>query len=202
VIQRIEIRRAISALLRVPAGQLPPPLVLERLAQSWGNGIYAAEPEYLNAVCRLALVTKGPILECGSGLTTLVLAALAGRRGIEIWSLEQDPRWQRRIMAAVRRIGGVHVALAALRSYGEFDWYTLPHGIPDGFRLVICDGPPGVTRGGRYGLLPVMRSALAHHASVLLDDAQRPGEREVVTRWQNAGWKLIASGKYAQLIVH
>lgn len=28
------------------------------------------------------------------------------------------------------------------------------------FSLIICDGPPGGTKGGRSGLVPVMRSKL------------------------------------------
>ena len=49
--------------------------------------------------------------------------------------------------------------------------------------LVICDGPPSSTRGGRFGLVPVLRENLAPGFRILLDDARRPGEREVLRRW-------------------
>jgi len=82
----------------------------------------------------------------------------------------------------------VTVHIAPLRSWDRFDWYDPPMDcIPRGFGLVICDGPPGATRGGRFGLFPVMQDCLATDAVILLDDADRAGEREVAERWQ-AEW--------------
>jgi len=74
--------------------------------------------------------------------------------------------------------------LTTLRDYGDFDWYDVdPLELPT-FSLVICDGPQGSTRGGRLGLLPVLRERLAPGCSILLDDAARPSEREVLRRWK------------------
>lgn len=71
-----------------------------------------------------------------------------------------------------------------LASYGDYTWYVPPlEQMPSGFGLVICDGPPGDTLGGRYGMLPVMKTRLARHCVILLDDVQRPAEREVAERW-------------------
>ncbi|MDO9580730.1 MAG: hypothetical protein Q7J06_09235 [Bacteroidales bacterium] len=53
------------------------------------------------------------------------------------------------------------------------------------FCLVICDGPPGGTKGGRSGLIPVMRSKLERSALILLDDAARPYERLIAELWLN-----------------
>ena len=39
--------------------------------------------EYLAACIQNALVVKGPILECGSGLSSLVVGAIAKQQGIE-----------------------------------------------------------------------------------------------------------------------
>ena len=51
------------------------------------------------------------------------------------------------------------------------------------FSLVICDGPPASTPGGRYGLLPVMRDKLKAGATILLDDAVREEEQVIANRW-------------------
>lgn len=76
------------------------------------------------------------------------------------------------------------IALAPPRSYGEFDWYDITRiDLPISIAAVVCDGPPSMTRGGRYGLLPVLRSRLGG-AVILLDDADRPGEADVLDRWQ------------------
>jgi hypothetical protein len=37
--------------------------------------------------------------------------------------------------------------------------------------------------GGRYGLLPELRPSMAADCVILLDDASRDGEQEVLKRW-------------------
>ena len=62
--------------------------------------------------------------------------------------------------------------------------YIQPNSMPDKFGLVICDGPPGNTIGGRYGLIPVMRTRLSKGTLILLDDASRPDEQNIAERWR------------------
>jgi hypothetical protein len=56
--------------------------------------------------------------------------------------------------------------------------------MPDSFPLVVCDGPPGSTKGGRYGLVPIMREWLKPGCVILLDDAGREQERAIARRWE------------------
>lgn len=73
-----------------------------------------------------------------------------------------------------------------LKDYGDFCWYDAPlESMPDSFSLVICDGPPGATKGGRYGLVPFMRDRLRSGCVILLDDAEREEERTIAARWQS-----------------
>jgi len=147
---------------------------------------WSAELEYLEEICRLAAKTNGSILECGSGLTTVLLALLARKRGITVWSLEHQPEWYDCVRKTLHkyRIENVNLCLAPLRSYGDFMWYSPPmEQMPRDFRLVVCDGPPGTTRGGRYGLFPVMNERIAWECIVLLDDAERENEAKVLRRW-------------------
>jgi len=51
--------------------------------------------------------------------------------------------------------------------------------------MVICDGPPGATKGGRYGLVPVMKDRLRTGSFILLDDAAREQEQEIARRWMS-----------------
>lgn len=167
----------------------------------WGNERWSAEARYLSEVVRSAERTKGSILECGSGLTTLMLGTVASRRGIQLHALEHDADWYARVSQAIDHFGltNVTVHLAPLRDFGQFDWYDAPlHGMPDDFSLVICDGPPGVTRGGRSGMLPTMREKLSKTFSILLDDTNRPAERELVQEWTRelgASPTMHASGR-------
>jgi len=130
--------------------------------------------------------TSGPIAECGSGLTTLVLASAASLSGRRVHSFEHDADWAARVTRElpVRLRPCVELNVTPITSYSEFDWYSLeaatpPHAI--GF--VVCDGPPGATRGGRYGLGPVLRPYLAPGCIVLLDDTQRRDEHQIIRRW-------------------
>ena len=69
----------------------------------------------------------------------------------------------------------------------------------------IADGPPGNTKGGRYGLLPIMRSRLAPDVVILLDDAERPGEQRVLQQWKaeyQAAYELHPDTHKAWPVVH
>jgi predicted O-methyltransferase YrrM len=165
-----------------------PSVVLYRLFYGWGNEDYAAEPEFLAAVVEAARRARGPILECGCGLSTLVLGVEADKRGLEVYSLEHDSTWAKRTKRALERhgIGSVRIIVARLRSYGAFVWYEPPRNeLPSAFSLVVCDGPPHTTQGGRYGLLPVLHAHLEPGAEILLDDVGRDEDRRILDRWES-----------------
>ena len=186
-LRRYDLKRAIRAIRQLPAGEVPDRKVLLMLTEGWGNPGYEAKLDYLVEVATKAAATPGPILECGSGLTTILTGLLAGRRGVELWSLEHTAEWRLRLMAVLSRhqISNTQVVLAPLREFDGFTWYDAPVELPDNFSLVICDGPPGDTPGGRYGLLPVAGNRLAKGAVILLDDVGRPSEQEVIERWRH-----------------
>src|SRR5262249_4210812 len=158
---------------------------LKRLQTAWDNEGMAAQTAYLREVARHASQTSGPILECGSGLTTLIIGLFAGRRGIKSWTLEHFAAWHQRVSETLARlqISTVKNYLAPLKDYGEFSWYDPPReGLPDRFSLIVCDGPPGSTKGGRYGVVPVLKDKFAPSTIILLDDADREAEADALRR--------------------
>ena len=180
-------RRAMRHVARLGAGEVPSRQLFEELQEGWGNEGMAARTDFLEEVTRQAAATTGPVLECGSGLSTLMLGMVAGRRGVETWSLEHMAEWHARVTSAVTgyEVPGVRLSLAPLRDFGDFSWYDPPLALmPAEFRLVVCDGPPGDTPGGRYGLLPVLGERLPAGSLILLDDVERAGELEVLRRWR------------------
>jgi hypothetical protein len=201
-------RSAIREIASLSEGQSPSREMLTRLQAGWGNEGFAARTDYLEEVARRAVETPGPVLECGSGLTSILLGFLAGRRGVETWSLEHFPEWLARVRATLERfkVPGVHVELSRLRDYDGFAWYDPPlASLPHEFQLVICDGPPGATAGGRYGLMPVLGERLSAESVILLDDSDREGEAEVLQKWMTEdNWKAsqqqTATGAYAVLM--
>jgi hypothetical protein len=162
------------------------PQLLGELVQGWGN-TWSAQQEFLSACLEAVRDADGPVLECGSGLSTILAGAVAQSRGTRLWTLEHDARWAAQTQNTLHRyrIYSVTVSLAPIRSYGDFDWYALPslQTVPGNISLVICDGPPGGTRGGRFGLVPVMLDKLRPDCTILLDDGAREDERAIAARW-------------------
>jgi hypothetical protein len=201
------LRRSMRRLAALKEGEAPSRELLADLLTAWSNDGFAADLDYLEEVARRAATVEGAILECGSGLTTLLAGVLAGRRGFETWSLEHHAEWHARVGAALREhnVPRARLALAPLKSFGEFSWYDPPLAeMPEAFGLVICDGPPWTTPGGRYGLLPVMRARLPAGSLILLDDANRPDEQEALNRWSDefgVGVEMRETGEGAYAFV-
>ena len=186
--RRLVFRRAMRRFLRDPEEcAVTGNRVISDLIYGWGNPLWSALEEYLVACIRCALTVRGPILECGSGLTTLVVGAVSQQRGSTLWSLEHSPAWAMRVRSELTRyhIDAVTLSDAPIVDRGEFSWYEAPtDSMPSGFSLVICDGPPAVTRGGRYGLVPTFHDRLAPGCVILLDDAWREEEGQIARRWK------------------
>ncbi len=183
----LHVRMALRALEAIPRTQVPSRAALERLGHAWANEGWAAELEVLEELAHHAATTPGPILECGSGATTLLLTALAARRGVDVWVLEHTPQWATRVARALgpERARTIHLCDAPLREFGEYDWYDAPlPQMPGAFRLVVCDGPPETTRGGRYGVVPMLADRLPHDAVLILDNAARPKQVDALQRWR------------------
>lgn len=179
-------RQTMREIAKLPPGEIPSRELLKKLRLGWDNQGWDAKLDYFDEIARRAVTTKGPILECGSGLSSLVMGYLAGRRGVEVWSLEHNADWHRRVSNVIKRhrVPGLNLCLAPLRDYGEFNWYDPPLAkMPEKFSLVICDGPPDLAHGGRYGLLPVLGDRIESGSVILFDDAREPGQPEVLQRW-------------------
>lgn len=187
-----------------------PRLLIQAAVIGWGNPRYRPSVGYATAVVSAAAVTPGAIVECGSGLTTL-LSRIVAPESAAVVTLENDRGWADTVRQRLVRFGlGVDgVIHAPLVDCGGYDWYSSPI-LPDEVGLVICDGPPAdgeppSTKGGRYGAGPATAESLSHGAVILLDDCHRLGELQVLHRWQTEfGWtaELAGSGPSQYAIVH
>ena len=160
---------------------------------------WSIEPDALELVLAEVSAGRERIVECGSGLSTIVIARLLRERGRgTLHALEHDPAWieltSERI-AAEGLEGHARVVAAPLadnplappgcRWYARGALAELPDG---GVDLLFVDGPPAsperAFERSRYPALPLLADRLARGARVLLDDAERAGERWVVERWE------------------
>ena len=172
----------------------------------WGAGTMRVAG--LVAVCNdMVLSARRCLLELGSGTSTVVLARLLQQR----WpggehrqvAVEHDGAWAGWVRDQLRREGladrttVLHVPLAP-HPHGQagLPWYdqeqleagldaALDGGAVD---ILLVDGPPADTADkvlARYPALPALHGRLAPGATVVLDDVERPGEQEVLRRWEH-----------------
>ena len=165
---------------------IPSEQTVRALVYGWGNTKWAADPAYIRTFMQYARQAANDILECGSGLSTLLLGLAARDTDVRVWSLEHDAEWADRMESLLARYGidTVTVCSSPLCDFGDFEWYDAPlDRLPKRFDVVVCDGPPYTTRGGRYGLVPVFGSRLCPGTVILLHDAQRRQEQNIAATW-------------------
>lgn len=145
----------------------------------WANPTFAADSGYLSTVLAAAREADGTVLECGSGLTTILLSYVVPEQSLV--SLEHLPHWAHGVNAHSR---GEPAVVAPLKSFGAYDWYSNDGLQLTNIALIVCDGPPRSTRGARYGAIPQTREFLAEDAILILDDVNRDDEKAVIDRWR------------------
>lgn len=163
-----------------------PEKLINDLIEGWGNKDWSARNDFIRVSIKEASKCKGTILECGSGLTTLLIGIVAGKNGRELWSLENSTAWAARVRKHLKKYGisNAYLCLGDLKNYGEYEWYGPSMKlIPDNISLILCDGPPASVKGGRYGVLPIMRGKLGKGCVILLDDYNREDEQRIMDRW-------------------
>jgi hypothetical protein len=173
------------------------PLLVQGGYLPWTTG--SMRPAGLVALCN-EIVHGGRtrIVECGSGVSTVLLARLLREREVgSLIALEHDRHWAALIGAQLgrERLDGIaRVIHAPLQ--GEPPWYRLnePSAMPDEIDLLIVDGPPASEPGHggrREPALPRFAQHLTADAAVILDDINRPGERTVLARWEaSTNWRF------------
>jgi predicted O-methyltransferase YrrM len=131
------------------------------------------------------------IVEFGSGLSTLVMArmleldVIPGRL-VSFDHNEGFAELTRRRLDALGQVAEVHaVPLEAAARWGyEGEWYATPD-LPDEIDLLVIDGPPAwLNEGSRGAAGPALFHRMAPGGIILLDDADRDGERANAERWR------------------
>jgi predicted O-methyltransferase YrrM len=163
----------------------------------WSTG--AMRPAGLVLVCNeIMYANRTSIVECGSGVSTVVLARLLRQRGAgTLAAVEHDEGWAARVGELLRREGLDRIARVLHAPLtGEPCWYdrSALEELPAAIDLLIVDGPPAHAAGDgdrRAPALDVLDPRLAPGATVVLDDIPRPGEREVLAGWEaTTAWRF------------
>ena len=155
---------------------------------------WAASPDFLWILARHALEHRPEtVVECGSGVSTLVLARCLQKNGSgRVVSLDHDAQFAEETRRNLARHGlsdWAQVIDAPLRA-GEiggrtFTWYAREK-VPDMDRIdmLVVDGPPTpMDPMMRYPAGPLLLAKLAPGGALFMDDADRPEERRIVELW-------------------
>lgn len=158
-------------------------------------GGWAASTDLLGELIR-AIASRRPrcVIELGSGVSTLVIAAaLRSNGGGRLISIDGDEGYAAQTREQLQRQGleaWVELRFAALTEMKcegiARPWYDtrVLADLAD-VELLLIDGPPTALRADiRYPSLPFFWGRLAPGAIVLLDDAARAPERAMAAAWQ------------------
>ncbi len=139
------------------------------------------------------------IVECGCGISTVIIGLALGNRSDRFLSLEHEACWLQATRDALVRAGlsgrvELHHAPLKPVGFGGQVWQAHDDAalLSNEAGLLLVDAPPGGV--GRMGVLPRLASHLQPGALVLLDDASRPAESACVSAWVREG--LASLGGY------
>jgi predicted O-methyltransferase YrrM len=158
-------------------------------------GGWAASTDLLGELLR-TVASHQPrlVVELGSGVSTLVIAAALRANGVgRLISIDADDDFAAKTREQLQRhdlADWVQLRRAALQTL-EFEgvsrpWYDSSVFVElEDIDLLLIDGPPRLLRWDiRYPALPFFWTRLSPGAIVLLDDAARPSERAIAKTWQ------------------
>jgi predicted O-methyltransferase YrrM len=176
----------------------PPADTLERL-QAAGPPLQTDAWSLSDGAIRRVLAGIGAgarkVVECGSGRSTVIVARrLRELAEGNIHSLEHDPAWAdaTRAQLATEGLDRASVITAPLEPHpltGGVGWYAAQavRALPTEIDLLLIDGPPAGEPELRRSRHPALRELGPHlraGATIILDDAIRPGERDAVAMWE------------------
>tara|TARA_Y100000310_G_scaffold304804_1_gene344340 strand:+ start:9612 stop:10877 length:1266 start_codon:yes stop_codon:yes gene_type:complete len=140
------------------------------------NNAFGATEDVLMLSVLLARKAKGPIIEAGSGLTTILMAAATDQR---VYCLEHHGLYAAQLRQLVAEAGVSNVGLCVCPI--KDGWYDPAgmEGLPHNFALGLNDGP---TRqlGSRVGFFKHFGWAVD---TIIADDADDEGFRAAISEW-------------------
>lgn len=164
-------------------------------------------------VWQLVATRPRTIVELGSGSSTILLAKVLQSlriEGVRHVVIDHDARFleitraNAQLNSVEGRIDFNLCPLGPVPSQSK-PWYQ---GVEDLCRavapidLLLVDGPPAFTpqdAGSRAAALPTCHQFLSRQALVIVDDADRSGEREMVRRWLSSFPDLERAGSGSQV---
>ena len=139
-----------------------------------GN-VWGAPADILQVAANLARATEWPVLEIGTGLSTIVLAAATTKK---VWAVEHDPEYAEKLEEMVASAGVNNVMLVTTEI--EDGWYNLENEeLPVEFGFAFVDGPPRAN-ADRMKFFDLYGDRCRY---ILCDDADDPNYASRLRAW-------------------
>jgi hypothetical protein len=175
-------------------------LALQMLSSLGGNFIAwtrpAMRPGAIASVLNdIVINQRFSIVECGSGISTVYIARLLKQLGRgHLYSIEHDEKWievmKPLLQSEKEYVTLLHAPLDVSEKHKTGPWYTesiirAKLGELE-IDLLLVDGPPstGTNSMIRYPALSVFKESFADNYAVILDDVNRKGENEILSKWK------------------
>lgn len=152
---------------------------------------YAASPDFLRVLAEKTTEAKPQlIVEASCGLSTIFLSHLLAEHSpaTRHYALEDSEYYAGRCRERLDSGALSQVIHAPMKEYSlsgkTWKWYELSQ-LPEGeIDMLIVDGPPfHIQLLARYPALPLLFDRIKPGGLIILDDAARPDETEIVRRW-------------------
>jgi len=170
----------------------------------WEDTYMIAPSVLLVAMERLLDKPNQLIVECGAGISSVVLGYIIKQNGSgQVLSREHDEEYVPLAKERIARRGlsdYVEIIHAPLKEYSFHSktwlWYDTGCFFPmlkAQIDFVLVDGPPGnIQYMSRYPALPLLIDHLSDHCTLLIDDFARTDEKEMARKWMDefSGFKL------------
>ena len=154
---------------------------------------FAANPDFLYLIHEIIQKYKPNIIvEAGSGISTLISAySLKKISNGTIFSLEHHENFSNSIKAEIQNhlltnySKIIHAPLIKYPNY-DFQWYDIKSlNKIEQIDLLIIDGPPSKdSKNARYPALPLLIKKLKKGSIIILDDANRNYEKNIIKIWK------------------
>jgi len=155
----------------------------------------AVSPDFANILVSIMFEKKPRIIvELGSGVSTLIIGYCIKKLSCgHVWSLDHNKKYSDITIKNLKAHGLEKfstVIVAPMKSIlvdnETYNWYDTKSlsTIKDKIDMLIIDGPPRrYAENVRYPSLPLLYDYLSNDAIIILDDANRKGEKEIVSKW-------------------
>jgi len=154
------------------------------LKNPWG-----AFEDVLAMCSALSRKSEGDIIETGTGLTSIVLAAATKHH---VYCLEHDLEWAKKAEQIIEESGVTNITIIhapITQGHGLRDnldgYYDIPQWIKDKqWGLALNDGPPRLL-GSRMGFFKYIKSD-----TIVCDDANDPGYADALKKWAGDSYSI------------